>query len=263
MNGWKLSAAAGYMMKGDGCRVASYRHGRQVQSRPGASDVQPQQVSCVSASFCLSADAFGNADIWNGSSWSASPAVAGFQFVGSLSCLSATFCEAVGEGPPGENAAAWNGTSWTDQATPGPASAALNAVSCTAASSCEAVGQNFGTNQTITLAESWNGSAWAIQTTPNPTATQGSTLNAVSCTSATSCTAVGQYQSSNVSTFGALLTVAEVWDGTAWSLESTPNTSTTHNLLLGVSCGAAQVCTAVGQTADSGGVDAQLIESGD
>jgi hypothetical protein len=234
----------------------------QVQTRPGAADVQPQQVSCVSASFCLSADAFGNVDIWNGSSWSAGPAVAGFSAVSSISCSSANFCEAVGQGPSGENAAAWNGTSWTDQAT--PAGSALTAVSCTAASSCEAVGQNVGQNgQVITLAESWNGSAWATQPTPNPTATQGSSLSAVSCTSATSCTAIGQYQSGNVSNFGDYQTLAEVWDGTAWSLESTPDPSTTHDVLLGVSCGASQMCTAVGQALNLGGVEANLIEVGD
>jgi hypothetical protein len=235
-----------------------------VQTRPGAADVQPQVVSCASASYCLSADAFGHVDIWNGSSWSAGPAVAGFSFTGSLSCLSASFCEAVGEGPSGENAAAWNGTSWTDQATPGPVSASLNAVSCTAATSCEAVGQNLGPNdQTVTLADSWDGSAWTTQTTPNPATTQGSSLTSVSCASATSCTAIGQYQSSTVPSFGEFQTLAEVWDGTAWSVESTLDPSTGNNVLLGVSCGASQVCTAVGQAPDQGGVEATLIESGD
>jgi hypothetical protein len=113
-----------------------------------------------------------------------------------------------------------------------------------------------------TLAESWNGSAWAIQPTPDPSATQGSTLSAVSCTSATSCTAVGQYQSSNVTNFGALQTLAEVWDGTTWSLESAPNPSPAHDLLSGVSCGASQVCTAVGQAQDAGGIGSTLIETG-
>jgi hypothetical protein len=241
----------------------------QVQTRPGAEDTSTQVVSCVSVSFCLSSDGFGNVDIWNGSSWSAGPSVTGFSGTGfsavsSLSCVSASFCVVVGEGPSGDNAAVWNGTSWTDQSTPGPASAALIAVSCTSASSCEAVGQNVGSNgQLVTLAESWDGSAWTTQTTPNPTATQGSSLSAVSCTSATSCTAVGQYQSSNVSNFGDFQTLAEVWDGTTWSLPSTPNPSVTHDLLLGVSCGASQTCTAVGQALDPGGVEATLIETGD
>ena len=236
----------------------------EVQARPGASDVQPQSVSCVSVSFCLSADGFGHVDIWNGSSWSAGPSVTSFSEVGSLSCVSDSFCVAVGGGPPGDDAAVWNGTSWTDQATPGPPSASLNAVSCTAASSCEAVGQDVDQNgQVATLTESWNGSAWAIQPSPDPAMTQGSSLTAVSCTSPASCTAVGQYQSSNVSSFGAQQTLAEVWDGTTWSLRTTPNPSARHNLLLGVSCGASQMCTAVGQTLDPGGVEATLIETGD
>jgi hypothetical protein len=234
-----------------------------IQNRPGAQDVDGQHVSCVSTSFCLSVDAFANVDTWDGTSWSAGPAVAGFSGVASVSCLSATFCEVVGAGPSGENAAVWNGTSWTDQATPGPASAALDSVSCTTPSSCEAVGQNFDQNsdQVITLAESWDGSAWTIQSTPNPSATQGSQLSGVSCTSATSCTAAGSYQSSNTSTFGAFQTLVETWDGTAWTIQSSPNPGA-GDQLEGVSCGASQVCTAVGQAPDPGGVEATLIETG-
>ena len=232
------------------------------QDRPGASDVDPQRVSCASTSFCLSADAFGHVDTWDGTSWSVGPAVAGFSHVSSISCLSATFCEVVGEGLSGQNAAVWNGTSWAGQATPGPASASFNSVSCTTASSCEAVGQNFQNGQVVTLAESWDGTAWTIQSSPNPSATQGSQLSGVSCTSATSCTAVGSYQSSSVPNFGASQTLVEVWDGTAWSIESSPNPGT-GDILEGVSCGASQVCTAVGQAPDPGGVNSTLIETGD
>jgi hypothetical protein len=233
------------------------------QTRPGASDVDPQQVSCASTSFCLATDAYGHVDTWDGTSWSAGPAVTGFSNVGSISCLSADFCEAVGEGSSGPTAAVWNGTSWADQATPGPVSTAFSGVSCTTASSCEAVGEVNENGQESTLAESWDGSAWAVQSTPNPSATQGSQLSGVSCTSATSCTAVGSYQSSNVSNFGDYQTLVEVWDGTAWSIESSPNPSTTQDILQGVSCGASQVCTAIGLAPDLGGVTATLIETGD
>jgi hypothetical protein len=53
-----------------------------------------------------------------------------------------------------------------------------------------------------------------------------------------------------------------VWDGTAWSIESSPNPGTS-DMLEGVSCGASQVCTAVGQAPDLGGVNSTLIETGD
>jgi hypothetical protein len=200
-------------------------------------------------------------DTWDGTAWSAGPAITGFSRVSSISCLSASFCEAVGNGPSGQNAASWNGTSWTDQATPGPVSASFNSVSCTTASSCEAVGQNFN-GQVITLAESWDGSAWTIQSSPNPSATQSSQLSAVSCASATSCTAVGSYQSSNVSNFGDFQTLVETWDGTAWTIQASPNPSPNGDFLEGVSCGASQVCTAVGQGPDAGGVSSTLIETG-
>ena len=235
-----------------------------VQAVPGA-DVEPQEVSCATADFCMSADGFGDVDTWNGSSWSAASSVTGFSYVGSVSCLSASFCEVAGEGPSGENAASWNGTSWTAQTTPGPASNSLNSVSCNAADSCEAVGQMLGTNdEPVTLAEEWNGSVWTIQSTPVPANSQSSSLTAVSCTSASSCTAIGQYPSSSVTNFGELQTLAEVWDGTAWSIPATPDpSSTAQNLLSGVSCGASTACTAVGQYTDPGGIPATLIEAGD
>jgi len=141
-------------------------------------------------------------------------------------------------------------------------SAFLSGISCTAADSCEAVGSFADSSfQEATFAENWNGSAWAIQSIPNPKASQGSFLRAVSCTSASSCTAVGDYQY-----FGGSFsnTLAEVWDGMTWSLRSTPNHPYAgQNILNGVSCGANSVCTAVGQTQDIGGTEATLIETGD
>jgi hypothetical protein len=235
-----------------------------LQARPGE-DVSPQVVSCATADFCMSVDGFTNVDIWDGSSWSADSTVTGFSYVGSVSCLSASFCEVTGEGPSGENAAAWNGTSWTAQATPGPASNSLNSVSCTAADSCEAVGQLLNTenDEDAPLAEAWNGSTWTIQSAPDPVTTQSSTLVAVSCTSASSCTAVGQYASPTPPNFDELQTLAEVWNGTTWSIATTPDPSSTEqNVLDAVSCGASQACTAVGQYSDPGGIPATLVEAG-
>jgi hypothetical protein len=227
------------------------------QDRPGASAVDPQRVSCVSTSFCMAADGFGHVDTWDGTSWSAGSS--GLSGVNSISCLSATFCAEI----RGQSSAMWNGTSWTTQATLGQPGASLTAVSCTTPSSCEAVGENVQNGQEVTLAASWNGSAWAIQPTPDPSATLESHLSAVSCTSATSCTAVGWYKSSDDRSFGVTRTLAEVWDGTTWSIRPTPSPSTTDNVFQAVSCGAGQVCTAAGQAQDPGRVPATLIETGD
>jgi hypothetical protein len=229
--------------------------------RPGALAMQTELVSCASSSFCLSADAYGHLDTWDGTSWSASSAVTGLTYVSGISCLSATSCEAVGDGANGSQAAVWNGTSWTTQTTAGPVNTSLNSVSCTAANSCEAVGEVPANGQESTAAESWNGSAWTVQSIPSPNTTQGSQLAGVSCTSAISCTAVGWYTSSDFSTIGQTLTVVEAWNGTAWSLEDSPN-GITGGPLNAVSCGSSQTCTAVGLAQDEGGVDATLIETG-
>jgi hypothetical protein len=231
-----------------------------VQARPGSA-VEPQAVSCATVDFCMTVSGFAQVDVWNGTSWSTGLSVPGFTRLSSVSCASATFCEAVGSGPSGESAAMWNGTAWSAQPTPGPAGIDLSAISCPAVNSCEAVGAVFGQAVPVTLAETWNGSVWTLQSTPNPSPTQSSTLNAVSCTSASSCTAVGTYQPTNLTLFR---TVAEVWDGKTWSLRATPNNPYAgQNILFGVSCGAAGACTAVGNTEDVGLIPATLVEAGD
>jgi hypothetical protein len=231
----------------------------KLQKRPGA-PVEPESVSCASTDFCMAVDGFARVALWNGSSWSAGPSVPGFQFSGSVSCASASYCEVVGEGPSGQDAAVWNGSSWSAQATPGGPSLGLDAVSCPAVNSCEAVGTNVGQGfQLVTFAEKWDGTAWTIQSIPNPSGSQGSALTSVWCTSATSCAAVGDFQSSFLFT---RRTLVEAWNGTAWTIRSSQNRRNAgQSLLSGVSC-SGSVCKAVGQSQDAGQIPATLIETG-
>jgi hypothetical protein len=104
----------------------------------------------------------------------------------------------------------------------------------------------------VTLAERWNGTAWTVQTTPNPGSAEGtySTLEGVSCTSATACTAVG---SSNPIATGLTATLAERWNGTAWSIQATPNPSGAETSELNeVSCPSDSACAAAGQYSTAG-----------
>jgi hypothetical protein len=221
-------------------------------------------VSCTSASFCTAAGTDGHVDMWNGTSWSAQPSTTGFSSLNSVSCTSSSSCEATGFGPVGDEAEGWNGTAWSAQATPPPAggsSVGLTAVSCTGAQSCEAVGDYFSSSfQQVALAEVWNGTAWAVQhTPPSPPASSGDSLAGVWCTSANSCTAVGQYANSLASP-----PIAEVWNGTAWHQQFPPNHPYAgQNVLNGVSCGASNVCTAVGVTDNPGQIQQTFIETGD
>jgi len=111
----------------------------------------------------------------------------------------------------------------------------------------------------VTLAELWNGTTWVAQSTPSPASSFGSSLAGISCTSANSCTAVGQ----NDNSAGAP-PLAEVWNGSAWHQQFPPDHPFAgQNLLNGVSCGAAGACTAAGVTDNPGQIQQTLIETGD
>ncbi len=56
-----------------------------------------------------------------------------------------------------------------------------------------AVGFADGATISVTLTEMWNGVSWTIVPSPNGSPTQPNQLNGVSCTSASSCVAVGSY----------------------------------------------------------------------
>ena len=166
-----------------------------------------------------------------------------------ISCTSPNACTAVGESGP-VNAAVllaerWNGTKWTIQPTPpsppGSTTVALEGVSCTSHTACTAVGNS----ESALLAERWNGTKWTIQPTPKPVGATSSSLEGVSCTSPTSCTADGL----SFLPSGFESPLAERWNGTKWTIQSTPNPSgSTLTLLLGVSCTLRNACAAVGHS---------------
>ncbi|MGC9962963.1 MAG: hypothetical protein ABSE47_13810, partial [Acidimicrobiales bacterium] len=192
------------------------------------------------------------------------------------SCTAAT-CTAVGSSTNSSGTGVplvevRKGTKWAIQTTPSPAgalSAGLAGVSCTGASACTAVGDYTNSSGTeVTLAEVRKGTTWAIQKTPNPTGSKGSSLSAVSCTGASACTAVGDYVKTNGSgvTAGTVETLAEVWNGTNWKVQPTPNHAGGNSLfgrnnsLFGVSCTRASACTAVGSYLSSTDSDEMLVE---
>ena len=158
-----------------------------------------------------------------------------------VSCLSGTFCMAVGtSGDPGSAttlAEQWNGKRWTIVTTPDPGTGGdqLNGVTCLSTTDCVAVG---GTASGLTLVESWDGTSWSVS--PSPTPEAGGLLNSVSCSGASSCAAVGAQSTSPAATLG------EEWNGTAWSIVTTPTEATYPSSLTSVSCPSSTYCVAVG-----------------
>jgi hypothetical protein len=262
-------------------------HSWRLQSIPnpsGAKASSLSSVACPSATLCTAVGSYTNsagvivtlAERWNGTSWAVqttpNPTGARASSLNDVACPSTTLCTAVGSytnsaGVIVTLAERWNGTSWAVQTTPNPSGATLTVlrgVSCPSTSVCMGVGWHRNSSGLlVTLAERWSGGTWAIQATPNPSATPGSGLHRVSCVAATACLAVGD--SNNA---GALVTLAESWNGSNWAIQATPNPSGARSSSLqGVSCSASSagppvgyVCTAVWVYTNSLGISLSLVE---
>jgi len=176
-------------------------------------------VDCVAANSCEVVGTFGygegNQTVFayglNGQTWTFQKQInRGFgDFVfnseSSVSCSSATACTSAGFWQPAMTLAVaerWDGTSWTRQKNlPKAPADSLIGVSCTAAAACTAVGERSKSTSgtpTLTMARTWNGTSWQRAATPSP-AGRSSQLSAVSCTSPTTCVAVGSSASGQTS----------------------------------------------------------------
>lgn len=144
---------------------------------------------------------------------------------------------------------------WVIQPSTSPAGTQLQAESCPSTTACRAVGYTDKSGTDTTSAEHWNGKAWSVLPTPNPSGAHDSSLDGVSCVSASVCDAVGN--SLNGSNFFS--TLIERWNGQSWSINPSP-TPTDGGALAGVSCVSASACTAVGGYTASGGAEDVLIE---
>ena len=262
--GRRLSVAAlGSLLLAGFLSVAVTAGGQRAAASSGpAQDNVLQSVSCSGPTSCMAVgyednDAYVSQNLtesYDGTHWSvvASPDVVsadgwtiGNQLYG-VSCVKASYCVAVGYSQGSSGAAQtvallWNGKHWTLMTTPdeGTGDNILASVDCTSASNCVAV----GSTDTLadSLVETWNGTAWTMIPSPTP-AGDGAYLAGVSCVDASSCMAVG-----NASTGGnSYVALAEVWDGTSWSVTPTPTVGTGSDFLYGVSCTSADACVAVG-----------------
>ena len=229
-----------------------------IQPLPGPGVAALYGVSCPAVSDCTAVGA-GGSEQWNGSAWSPEPvpsppgAVPGTVFPRAVSCPAPSACIAVGSFSVSTSSSSglrplaerWDGSAWSVLPVPTPAGGgALDGVSCSAATACTAVGGHRFSPQglsVLTLAERWNGMVWSIQPTPTPLGAGDAGLSGVSCPAATACTAAGAFGNPPGSN-----TLAEHWDGTAWSIQPTPNPGRGDNFLDTVACPAPATCLATG-----------------
>jgi len=91
--------------------------------------------------------------------------------------------------------------------------------------------------------------AFGIVASPNATATNNNFLNAVACSSAGDCWAVGRYGNAS----GVQQTLVEHDSGSGWTLVSSPSTDATQdNILSGVTCVSPTNCWVVGSYLNAG-----------
>ena len=251
-------------------------------------------ITCVSASDCWAVGHYNTPSAtqtliehWDGARWAivASPntSVTQDNILRSVTCVSASDCWAVGDYFNADGVAQtlierWDGTSWTIVASPNvnPSASAcilagqvpgctrnnsFHSVACESASTCWAVGAYYVEDVDQTLIARWNGTAWTVVTSPNTSPTQRNVLYSATCASPSDCWAVGVYAAGFY-----WQTLIEHWDGTSWTIVTSPNTGATQgNLLFGVTCLSASDCWAVGfyKVSGAGADQTPLIQQWD
>ncbi len=204
------------------------------------------------------------AEHWDGSRWTAqripNPVYVGDgSELSAVACTSGRACTAVGVRGSGVSATLaerWTGRRWVVQPTPNPGAndtspgndTGLAGVACTSARWCTAAGLHITPRGLLlTLAEHWNGTRWERQHTPSPPVgpgVGGGVLNAIGCSSAAACTAVGAGE--------IVPPVLERWNGATWVMQHSPRVRHPGpGELTSVSCPAAAVCLAAGDTGGS------------
>src|SRR5229473_1076340 len=149
----------------------------------------------------------------------------------------------------------WDGTSWSIVATPAVVTGNLSAVAATSSSDVWAVGDivSTSTGAAQTFIEHFDGKRWAVVPSPDAS-TQSNLLDGVTAISATDAWAVGDFLNAS----GVFQTLTEHWDGTSWSIVTSPAGPGLQNGLLGVTAVSSSDVWAVG---DSG--SGTLIEQWD
>ena len=194
----------------------------------GGLTVEPTAVHCAPSGVCWIVGTEGLADVglrWNGHRWRTT-AIPGDAELLSVRCPAAASCWAAGAFGADRDlngVVHWNGRAWSNVATPKPHGTArdgrgLAGLACTSQSNCWAVGppqRAFGTH-VANEALRWNGTRWSYVSIPGPGPfTQLPALNAIACTSAINCWAVGNFVGTAGHNGGGQ---ALQWNGHQWVL---------------------------------------------
>jgi len=237
----------------------------ELPSSSGSGPAEQGDVACATSTSCFRVGTLitgstpaARLKSWNGTSWSVvsapSPAGSTSTELAGIACPSSTVCRAVGtyvsEGVSKPYALNWVSGSWsvvTITPPTGASSTHLNAIACFSSTDCRAAGSYVASGVTKNLSMAWNGTAWSVTTTPIPAGASSSQLSGIACPASATCRAVGSYVES-----GTTKTLAMSWNGTSWSIVSTPNPSgAKETKLTDVYCMSTTSCMAVGRNITS------------
>jgi hypothetical protein len=199
---------------------------------------------------------------WNGTNWSIvnSPNVGtGGNTLAGVAAVSASDIWAVGNYHSNSVdytlIERWNGTTWTVVTSPNiGAGSVLTAVSVVAANDIWAVGYS-GNNYNATLVEHWDGIGWSVIPSPN-VGTAQNVLYGVAASATNDIWAGGVYYNGSA----PARTLVEHWNGSSWSVVSSPSPGDSDNELFGVAVASANDVWAAGFYNNSAGPLAPLIE---
>ncbi len=202
-----------------------------------------QVISCSTVKYCVAAGVGGTAYTNNGgTSWSASmkspPTVHGkaSASLSAVSCPAVRFCVADVSGPGNPIVITTNsGASWSEPAA--GAGFGLSGVSCPTASRCVAVGSYK--NGQAALFTTNGGATWTREPMPNPGGTFGDTYGPISCSTASDCVTISDFDKSEITTDG----------GRSWSSGGALPSSLVK--VSAVECPTPSECLALGQTSGS------------
>ncbi len=137
----------------------------------------------------------------------------------------------------------WNGRKWSVAKSPTVAGATIFGMAAVSSSDIWAVGAVISSGVAQTFIEHWNGRNWAVVASP-AASTQNNHLDGVTAISASDVWAVGDFQNAS----GVFQTLTEHWNGTAWSIVSSPSGVGPEAGLLGVAAVSTSDVWAVGDT---------------
>jgi hypothetical protein len=201
--------------------------------------------------------AVGNSFIehWNGSSWSVVPSPTGTRLNG-VTAPASNSVWAVGDETNSDNAVVehWDGTSWSMVSSPAFNGVGLSAVSADSPNDIWAVGTaTFATGAPFTgpAVLHWNGQTWSLTSAANTMA--GVTLLAVTALSPSNVWAAGNTYTrvpapTPPGSVPIPVATVEHWDGTSWSILTSPNSGTknTGSVLHGMAAVSPNAVWAVG-----------------